>query len=362
MEPLLPSGPRCAAIVTSRRPLRELATASHRQMSPLDEPTSRGLLTQLIGRTIRDRATVDTVAAECAGLPLALRIVGLPVGLVRRRRLQTRSRRSRTTSVRLDSLVAGDLAVRTSLDRTLALADLDAHGNSSTAVAHRRDRVPLLGGGATPRLRRTRRGGDLRPADRSRPGRAGRSAAVQDARSGAVLLGRTACLQARRGCATEAVSGSCPPADGVGGQAVEPRPDVDCSPRRAGPAGVARGGSRWWPTTRHPGSRRSWQLINAAAFAAVRDRRSRTGRATRVARQQVLPGPGTARAENRRPGGCAGRSAGERAVRAGTSGRRSRSRTPTTGPRSRCSRRRATARTGDPGGFAGSAGQSAGWR
>jgi DNA-binding SARP family transcriptional activator/tetratricopeptide (TPR) repeat protein len=127
VEPLLPEGPRCAAIVTSRRPLRELTTASHRQVTPLDEATSRGLLTQLIGRTLRDnKATVDTVAGECAGLPLALRIVGSRLALSGDDALETLVGALADDEQRLDSLVAGDLAVRTSLDRTLTLADPDA--------------------------------------------------------------------------------------------------------------------------------------------------------------------------------------------------------------------------------------------
>lgn len=126
VEPLLPSGPRCAAIVTSRRPLRELTAATHRQVSPLDEATSRGLLSRLIGRTLSDQATVDTVAAGCAGLPLALRIVGSRLALSGDDALQSLVGALADDERRLDLLVAGDLAVRTSLDRTLTLADPDA--------------------------------------------------------------------------------------------------------------------------------------------------------------------------------------------------------------------------------------------
>ncbi|MEU4191877.1 BTAD domain-containing putative transcriptional regulator [Kribbella sp. NPDC026611] len=114
VELLVPRGARCAAILTSRRPLA--TEAVHRQVLPLDRDTSRGLLNRLVGQSLGDQ--VDALVAGCAGLPLALRIVGA--------RLAFSGADALPTMVGLDSMVAGDLAVRTSLDRTLALADPEA--------------------------------------------------------------------------------------------------------------------------------------------------------------------------------------------------------------------------------------------
>ncbi|GAA2830012.1 AfsR/SARP family transcriptional regulator [Kribbella solani] len=155
-ELLLPTGPASAAIITSRRPLPDLAPPAtmpctspesatppptdgptsgvvHRQVLPLDADASRGLLTRLVGHPLRDHAT-RTLVTGCAGLPLALRIVGARLALSGEDALPTllaghddppvsAPRRRAQHGLQLDSLVAGDLAVRSSLDRTLALLD-----------------------------------------------------------------------------------------------------------------------------------------------------------------------------------------------------------------------------------------------
>ncbi|MDX6283604.1 MAG: hypothetical protein QOH03_4675 [Kribbellaceae bacterium] len=123
---LLPTGPCCAVVVTSRKPLPELTEAMHRQVAPLDASTSRALLARLIGRTLRDRSTLDSVAGQCVGLPLALRIVGSRLALSGDDALQSIAAALADDDQRLDSMVAGDLAVRTSLGRTLTLADPQA--------------------------------------------------------------------------------------------------------------------------------------------------------------------------------------------------------------------------------------------
>ncbi len=123
---LLPSGSRSAAIVTSRKPLPELAPAVHRQVVPLDLATSRSLLTKLIGRSLRDQMAVEAVAGDCGGLPLALRILGSRLALSGDEALQTLTMALADDNQRLDSMVAGDLAVRTSLGRSLSLADPQA--------------------------------------------------------------------------------------------------------------------------------------------------------------------------------------------------------------------------------------------
>ncbi|MEV8372437.1 BTAD domain-containing putative transcriptional regulator [Kribbella sp. NPDC056861] len=123
---LLPAGPRCAAIVTSRKPLPDLTEAVHQQVTPLDSETSRALLNRLIGRTLREQPTLDTVADACVGLPLALRIVGSRLALSGDGGLQSIAGALADDEQRLDSMVAGDLAVRTSLGRTLSLVDPQA--------------------------------------------------------------------------------------------------------------------------------------------------------------------------------------------------------------------------------------------
>jgi tetratricopeptide (TPR) repeat protein len=123
VELLRPSGPRCATVVTSRKSLPGLKNAAHRQVLPLDTTTGHDLLATLIGRSMRDRTAVETVAAACAGLPLALRIIGSRLALSGDDALPTIAGALADEEARLDSMVAGDLAVRTSLDRSLNLAE-----------------------------------------------------------------------------------------------------------------------------------------------------------------------------------------------------------------------------------------------
>ncbi|TDD60774.1 hypothetical protein E1263_10010 [Kribbella antibiotica] len=118
VEQLLPAGSRSAVIVTSRAPLPELVTAVHRQVVGLDPEVSRGLLLRLIGRPVRDQEAIEVLVEHSAGLPLALRIVGSRLALSGDELLPALA-----GSLTLDSMVAGDLAVRTSLDRSLALAE-----------------------------------------------------------------------------------------------------------------------------------------------------------------------------------------------------------------------------------------------
>jgi DNA-binding SARP family transcriptional activator/tetratricopeptide (TPR) repeat protein len=79
VRPLLPGQPGCAALVTSRDDLRGLVALDGGRpvpVRPLSVPESRAVLDGLVdaGRVAAEPAAVDRLAAECAGLPLALRI------------------------------------------------------------------------------------------------------------------------------------------------------------------------------------------------------------------------------------------------------------------------------------------------
>ncbi|MFC9694849.1 BTAD domain-containing putative transcriptional regulator, partial [Kribbella sp. NPDC056951] len=116
LRPLLPAGG--AVIITSRRPMLGLEDATHRELRPLSDETSAELLGAVSGL---GSARVAEVVPHCAGLPLALRIVGARLALIREdvaEVVQTLADESQ----RLDYLVAGDRAVRASLDLTLSTA------------------------------------------------------------------------------------------------------------------------------------------------------------------------------------------------------------------------------------------------
>ncbi|OLT14867.1 hypothetical protein BJF78_17050 [Pseudonocardia sp. CNS-139] len=84
VRPLLPGGPGCHVIVTSRSALPGLVArngASRLTLHPLDPADSRALLGRLLGRqrTAADPGAVDELARLCGHLPLALRIAAANV-------------------------------------------------------------------------------------------------------------------------------------------------------------------------------------------------------------------------------------------------------------------------------------------
>jgi DNA-binding SARP family transcriptional activator len=76
IRPLLPNGPHCAVIVTSRHALSSLRGAKHLELSLLDTATSRDLFRAGVDHpfTADDEASLDGVVERCGGLPLALTI------------------------------------------------------------------------------------------------------------------------------------------------------------------------------------------------------------------------------------------------------------------------------------------------
>ena len=119
---MLPAGGQCAVVVASRQPILGLEDATHREIRPLPDETSTELLAELSGLT---PDALKDVVQYCGGLPLALRIVGARLGLVREDIADVVKRLANDTE-RLDYLVAGDRAVRASLQLTLQVATADA--------------------------------------------------------------------------------------------------------------------------------------------------------------------------------------------------------------------------------------------
>ncbi|MBB5907614.1 ATP-binding protein [Actinoalloteichus hymeniacidonis] len=118
IRPLLPNGPGCLVILTSRRVLSGLESV-HRQLLDVLSPTGAvALLESIIGseRAMREPVETARVAQLCGCLPLALRIAG--------NRLASRPRWGVSYLVsalsdqrrRLTALTAGDLQVRAALE------------------------------------------------------------------------------------------------------------------------------------------------------------------------------------------------------------------------------------------------------
>lgn len=75
---LLPGGPRCMVIITSRKRLTGLPGAYHLDVPPLTVAESRELLMRIIGaeRINREPQSTSELSRLCDGFPLALRIAG----------------------------------------------------------------------------------------------------------------------------------------------------------------------------------------------------------------------------------------------------------------------------------------------
>ncbi|MFI1408525.1 AfsR/SARP family transcriptional regulator [Streptomyces sp. NPDC020707] len=114
VRPLLPGAPGCLALVTSRRLLTGLAVAEGAHLLTVDLLTSgqaRELLTGRLGvsRTSAEGAAVGEIVGRCAGLPLALAIVGARAAARPRFPLATLAEELRRAENRLDALDGGEV-------------------------------------------------------------------------------------------------------------------------------------------------------------------------------------------------------------------------------------------------------------
>ncbi|WP_372504497.1 AfsR/SARP family transcriptional regulator [Streptomyces murinus] len=135
VRPLLPAGPGCAVIVTSRSPLTTLDGARRFPLTPLTGEDSAALLRALSGRPGLDAG--HALVELTGGLPLALRVVA--ARLVARRALTPDVLASQlaATGGRLRQLEYDDLSVRRSLavaHDALAAAEREADRDAALVL------------------------------------------------------------------------------------------------------------------------------------------------------------------------------------------------------------------------------------
>ncbi|MEV0615591.1 BTAD domain-containing putative transcriptional regulator [Nonomuraea sp. NPDC050404] len=114
VRPLIPAGPGCRVLITSRDPLATLDNARHLHLGALNAADAAALLSRLAGP---ERVHVEPQAAErivhlCGGFPLALRIVGARLAARPDWTLSDLEGRLADATRRLDVLEYADLAVR----------------------------------------------------------------------------------------------------------------------------------------------------------------------------------------------------------------------------------------------------------
>ncbi|SCG81605.1 AfsR/SARP family transcriptional regulator [Micromonospora rifamycinica] len=116
LRPLLPGGPGCAVLVTSRGRLAGLAGATLTELDVFTDEEARELLGRIVGdERMADAAAAARLLTACENLPLAIRVAGARLATRRNLPLAVLAERLTDDRKRLDELSAGDLAVRSSI-------------------------------------------------------------------------------------------------------------------------------------------------------------------------------------------------------------------------------------------------------
>ncbi|MFE1027201.1 BTAD domain-containing putative transcriptional regulator [Streptomyces sp. NPDC058818] len=140
VRPLLPAGPGCAVIVTSRSPLTALDGAHRFPLAPLSGAESAALLRVASGRDSQHGPDADHPLVELTGrLPLALRVVAARLAARRALTPDALAGQLAATEGRLNHLEYDDLSVRRSLAVAHdALAASDRETDRDAALTLRR--------------------------------------------------------------------------------------------------------------------------------------------------------------------------------------------------------------------------------
>lgn len=115
---LLPGSGACLVLITSRSRLTGLAGAEPLELDYLTQDQSVEMLGRIIGdaRVAGDPRAAARIAQLCGGVPLAVRVAGAKLLARTHWPLRTLATRLSDERRRLDELVVGDLAIRSSLE------------------------------------------------------------------------------------------------------------------------------------------------------------------------------------------------------------------------------------------------------
>ncbi|MEV0381678.1 BTAD domain-containing putative transcriptional regulator [Nonomuraea sp. NPDC050643] len=117
VRPLLPAGPSCAVIVTSRQIMASLDSTSHLRLTGLDPADAAALFARIAdsGRVRAEPDAARKIVRQCGGLPLALRIAAARLAAQPDRTLAHLADQLADPGRRLDALEHADLAIRDSI-------------------------------------------------------------------------------------------------------------------------------------------------------------------------------------------------------------------------------------------------------
>jgi DNA-binding SARP family transcriptional activator/tetratricopeptide (TPR) repeat protein len=128
VRPLLPAGPGCAVVLTTRNRMTGLPGAMPLDLEGLSRPAAHALLGRIVGadRIAAEPAAAADVLVACADLPLAVRLIGARLASRPGWRIQHMADRLRAQHSRLDELSYADQDVRASFE--ISYAALAARG------------------------------------------------------------------------------------------------------------------------------------------------------------------------------------------------------------------------------------------
>ncbi|MGP4095234.1 NB-ARC domain-containing protein [Nonomuraea sp. KM90] len=114
VRPLIPAGPECAVIVTSRRIMAAPDLPSHLHLGGLGHAEAAALFARLAdpGRLRAEPEAAHRIVRRCGGLPLALRIAAAHLAARPGRTLSRLADQLADPSRRLDALEHADLSMR----------------------------------------------------------------------------------------------------------------------------------------------------------------------------------------------------------------------------------------------------------
>ena len=122
VRPLLPAGPGCVVVITSRRTLEGLSPTVRIPLDLLPPPAAFAFLSHAAGqrRLADDEDAVRCLVAQCGQLPLALRVVANQLAARPQLPIAHFAARLEDERARLALLVAGDLSVLAAFDGSYA--------------------------------------------------------------------------------------------------------------------------------------------------------------------------------------------------------------------------------------------------
>ncbi|WP_188196747.1 AfsR/SARP family transcriptional regulator [Nonomuraea sp. SYSU D8015] len=133
VRPLIPAGPACAVIITSRQIMASLDIRNHLHLTGLDHAEAAALFARLAdpGRVRAEPEAARQIVRQCSGLPLALRISAARLTARPDRTLSHLADQLANPGRRLDALEHADLSIRDSIAAGLQHLPRDPAGHDA---------------------------------------------------------------------------------------------------------------------------------------------------------------------------------------------------------------------------------------